>query len=369
MARKGENIYKRKDGRWEGRYVKCYDVNGKPQTGYIYAKTHKEAKELLKAKKLECQNTKPLISSNMLLCDWIEQWIATQRQVKDTTLMMYYSHLKNHIKGKIGNVMLKKLTEEILQNFIDDETEKYSAKTVHSVFSVLKLSLEAAHKKNYVGVIYSDIRLPKTRQKAVRVLTKPEQKRLEDAIVKSENRYDIGILLCLYTGIRIGELCALTWKDIDFKNRTLSIDKTVQRVKNNKNETKMKTKVQFDGPKSLASIRVIPIPKFLADTLKKYRRDDGYILRDNGKFTDTRNISRRFKKLLKEANIDDLNYHILRHSFATRALELGFDVKTLSEILGHSSASMTLNMYAHSLPEHKKKEMEKFGGLFKRQSE
>ena len=306
MPRKGENIYKRKDGRWEGRYTKGYDVNGKSQTGYVYAKTYKEVKELLKAKKIECQNSTPIISSNMRLYDWIEKWIPTQRQVKDTTLMMYHSHLKNHIKGKIGNVMLKKLSEEILQNFIDDETEKYAAKTVHSVFSMLKLSLEAAHKKNYVGTIYTDIRLPKVRQKNVRVLTKQEQKRLEDVIAKSDNRYDIGILICLYTGIRIGELCALTWQEINLKNRTLSIDATVQRVKNtDKNNTK-KTKIKFDGPKSLASIRVIPIPKFLADTLKKYKREDGYILRDNGKFTDTRNISRRFKKLLKQAEIDDL---------------------------------------------------------------
>ena len=369
MSRKGENLYKRKDGRWEGRYVKGYDINGKSQTGYVYAKTRKEAKELLKARKIECQNSKPIISSNMPLYEWIEKWIATQRQVKDSTLMTYRSHLKKHIRNTIGNVMLKKLNEDMIQNFVDDEAEKYSAKTVHAVFSVLKLSLEAAQKKNYVGKIYLGIRLPKIRQKPVRVLSKPEQKRLETVIAKAESRYDVGILICLYTGIRIGELCALKWSDFDFKNNTLTIDETVQRVENDKKDNVCKTKIKFDEPKSLASIRTIPIPKFLIDELRKYRRDDGYILRDNGKFTDTRNISRRFKKLLAMAGIDELNFHILRHTFATRALELGFDIKTLSEILGHANVNVTLNLYAHSLPEHKTREMEKFGGLFKRTSE
>lgn len=103
--------------------------------------------------------------------------------------------------------------------------------------------------------------------------------------------------------------------------------------------------------------------------LKKYQRKDGYILRDNGKFTDTRNITRRFKQLLKAADIEDMNFHCLRHTFSTRALELGFDAKTLSEILGHSSVTTTLNLYAHSLPEHKRREMDKFDGLFGSPSE
>jgi len=369
MARKGENIYKRKDGRFEGRYIKCYDENGKPKYSSVYGKTKKEVREKLIFKNKEIKTEKPIISSSMRLGDWISKWILTQRQIKDSTKVMYNSHIKNHIQGSIGNIMLKNLTEDIIQNFIDDETEKYAPKTVHSIFSMLKLSLEAAHKKQFVGTVYVGIRLPKVRQKTVRVLTKQEQKRLDDAILNSNNRYDIGILVCLYTGIRIGELCALKWTDINFKNKTLTVDKTVQRVKNDNNEDKKKTKIKFDEPKSLSSVRTIPMPQFLVNELKKYRREDGYILRDNGCFTDTRNISRRFKKLLEQAEIDDLNFHILRHSFATRALELGFDAKTLSEILGHSSVTITLNLYAHSLPEHKRKEMEKFSGLFKRQSD
>ena len=232
---------------------------------------------------------------------------------------------------------------------------------------MLRLALSEAHRRRYIADIYSSIKLPKVRQKEVRVLTVGEQKRLEKVIFESNNQYDIGILLCLYTGIRIGELCALKWENINLTDALIIINKTVQRVKST--DSKTKTSIHFDTPKSQSSSRVIPIPQFLVNILAKYKRDNGYILRENGKFTDTRNISRRFKQLLKTANIGDMNYHCLRHTFSSRALELGFDAKTLSEILGHSSVTTTLNLYAHALPEHKRKEMEKLNMLYESPSD
>lgn len=362
MARTGENIYKRKDGRYEGRYIKGYDINGKAQWGYVYGKTYADAKEKLAEQRVSAKNSTQLVSSDLTLAAWIEKWIDAQKQIKLTTKMMYQSHLKNHIAGGIGNVKLKKLNEDIIQAFVDDLTVKYSAKTVHTIFSMLRLALTDAKRRKLINDVYSDIRLPKIKQKAVQVLSKEEQKRLEKAILTSGNRYDIGILICLYTGIRIGELCALKWENINLKKGTITISQTVQRIKNT--DGKAKTKINFAKPKSLSSARTIPIPTFLAEELKKYERPSGYILRDNGKFTDTRNISRRFKQLLKEADIENMNFHSTRHTFSTRALELGFDPKTLSEILGHSNVTTTLNLYAHSLPEHKRKEMERLGGLF-----
>lgn len=187
---------------------------------------------------------------------------------------------------------------------------------------MLRLALADAKRRKLIADIYSDVRLPKIKQRAVKVLSKEEQKRLEKAIFESENRYDIGILICLYTGIRIGELCALRWDNINLKNATMTIEQTVQRVTDTSN--KAKTKIRFDSPKSLSSVRTIPIPKFLVTVLKKYQCETGFILRDNGEFTDTRNISRRFKQLLKEADIEDMSFHCLRHSFSTRALELSY---------------------------------------------
>ena len=370
MARKGENIYKRKDGRYEGRYKKGYGTDGKPIWGSVYGKTYTEAKEKLTLKKVEAKVQNNIISSSALLQNWIEKWIATQNHIKPTTKMMYYSHLKNHIKGSIGGITLKRLTAEAIQKFVDSETEKYEPKTVHAVFSMLKLSLKAAKGKGYIANIYSDIRLPKVRRKVLRVFTPQEQKRFEKAIQDSNNRYDIGILLCLYTGIRIGELCALRWENIDLENSTLYILHTAERVLNDDKKSKKKTKISIEEPKSDTSTRPIPIPAFLVKILAEYERSEGYILRDNGNYTDSRNISRRFKKLLEIAGLPDtFKFHILRHSFATRALELGMDIKTLSEILGHASITITLNLYAHSLPEYKKKQMDKFNDLYNSPSE
>lgn len=366
MARTGDNIYKRKDGRYEGRYIKGYDINGKAKLGYVYGRTYSETKDKLAQCRIDAIHSTENVDSNLSLYNWIEKWIEAQKQIKLTTKTMYYSHLKNHISGSIGKIKLKKLNEDIIQKFVDDLSMKYAPKTVHAVFSMLRSALSEAHRRKYVSNIYSSVRLPKTSRKAVKVLTKEEQKRLEKAISESNNRYDIGILVCLYTGIRIGELCALRWENINLRNATITIDKTAQRIRASDN--KSKTRINFDSPKSQSSSRTIPIPAFLAEELKKYRRNSGYILRDNGKFTDTRNISRRFKQLLKIADIDEVNFHILRHTFSTRALELGFDAKTLSEILGHSSVTTTLNLYAHVLPEHKRKEMEKMNDLFKNQS-
>ncbi len=369
MARKGENIYKRKDGRYEGRYVKYYEANGKPHWGYVYDRSYSVVKSKLSEKKANNRLFSTAVPTNLLLYEWIEMWIDAQRQIKLSTKTMYYSHLKNHIQGSIGNVMLKKLNSAMIQQFIDDESEKHSAKTVHTVFSMLRLALKAANDKGYIGKIYVDVRLPKIQKKAIRILSPHEQKRLEKVILECNNRYDIGILLSLYTGLRIGELCALRWECIDLKNATISIEKTAQRVKNDNDNSDKRTMINFAEPKSAASVRRIPIPLFLVEILKSYQLESGFILRNDGRYTDTRNISRRFKQLLELAEIPNLNYHITRHTFAARALELGMDIKTLSEILGHSSVTITLDLYGHSLEEHKRKEMEKFNSLFENPSE
>ena len=368
MARKGENIYKRKDGRYEGRYIKAYDTSGKPIWGYIYGKTYSETKERLNRKKVDA-TVKSIISPiDMTVSEWIEKWIGTQKHIKLSTKMMYHSHLKNHIQNSVGKIPLKRISESDIKEFVATEAKKYAPKTVHSVYSMLRLALENAHEKGYIGQICSGIKLPKINNTVLRVLSPKEQKQLEKVLLQKNSRYDIGILLCLYTGLRIGELCALKWENIDLKNGTLSVLKTVQRIRNEDSRIESKTTVFFAEPKSSSSVRVIPIPEFMVKMLKEYKRDDGFVLRDDSRFTDTRNISRRFKKTLEIAELPDMKFHILRHTFATRALELGIDVKTLSEILGHSSITITLNLYAHSLTEHKKKEMSKFNKLFKNPS-
>ena len=163
----------------------------------------------------------------------------------------------------------------------------------------------------------------------------------------------LGILISLYMGLRIGELCGLTWADIDIKNRVLYVRRTVQRICSCNSDGK-KTKIVISAPKSDTSFREIAIPEFLAEYLTAFKGDDDcYILSGSEKIVEPHAYQYRYKKVLSESNSGDHTYHRLRHTFATNCIESGFDVKTLSEILGHSSADITLNRYVHSSMDRK----------------
>ncbi len=364
MARRGENIYQRKDGRWEGRYIKGYDENEKAIIGYIYGKTYKEAKDKLTFAKVAVKENVKTVSSDITVSLWFDKWLKSQKRIKASTYTTYSSNINKHINKKLGKKKLKVLTQEIIQDFVDDLTLKLAPKTVRSVFSVLRLGLENAYEKRLVADVYSRIKLPKVKKKEVKVFTHNEQERIEQFIEKSTNPNDIGILICLYTGLRIGELCALDKKYIDLSREMLSVRHTLYRVKNK--EKGSKTVLTISTPKSEASVRDIPLPQFLISKLKAYQDNgSGFLINRNGKFIEPNVYARRYKEILNILDIPYRKYHSTRHTFATRALEIGMDIKTLSEILGHSSPTVTLNLYSHSLPEHKKNEMERLGQLYK----
>ena len=257
------------------------------------------------------------------------------------------------------------MSQDIIQDFVDDLTLKLAPKTVRSVFSVLRLGLESAYEKRLVNDVYSRVKLPKVKKKEVKVFTHKEQEKIEQFIEHSDNPNDIGILVSLYTGLRIGELCALDKKYIDLNREMLSVRHTLYRVKN-KEKGSNKTVLVITTPKSESSVRDIPLPQFLIAKLKAYQADgSGFLINRNGKFIEPNVYSRRYKEILKILDIPYRKYHSTRHTFATRALEIGIDIKTLSELLGHSSPTVTLNLYSHSLPEHKRKEMNRLGELYK----
>ena len=363
MARHGENIYKRKDGRWEGRYIKGYDADGKSIPGYVYGKTYKEAKEKLTLAKVNAKEKVKRISSDMTVSDWFDKWLESQRRIKRSTYTTYSSNINKHIKKKLGKIKLKMLTDEHIQRFVDDLSKDLTAKSVRSVFSVLRLGLTDAYEKRLSVELCRKIKLPKVKRKEVKVFTKIEQKAIEQYIEQSSYPNDIGILICFYTGIRIGELCALDINnDIDLKRGVISIRHTLYRVKTEKG--KRKTELRISAPKSESSIREIPLPKFLIVKLSAIDNGSGFLIHRNGKFIEPSVYARRYKKILEELDIPYRKFHATRHTFATRALEIGMDIKTLSEILGHSSPTVTLNLYSHSLPEHKKKEMDRLGKLY-----
>lgn len=370
MPRRGENIYKRKDGRWEARYIKNYDLNGKAKYSSIYAKSYTEVKELLKQQNTKCETDKKVFCTiNMKqLCD---EWLESVRiTLKPSSYAKYYYTVHCHIIHCIGNIKVKYISNAFIEQFIREKSENgkldgsggLSSKTVHDLLSILVQIIKYAEKKNYISDFDYDIVQPKNNTSELPVLSIIEQNKLMQYVLQNLDTYKLGVLFALYTGIRLGELCALTWKDIDFDTGTLRINKTIQRIKNTDSFDTAKTKIIIDTPKSQKSIRNIPIPSFFLNILKSYcskYHSNNYILSGTKKYIEPRNYQTKFKKYLKEANISDINFHALRHTFATRAIEQGFDVKSLSEILGHSTVRFTLERYVHSAYELKKQSMEK----------
>lgn len=347
MARRGENIYKRKDGRYEGRYIKYYDTSGKAVYGYVYSRSYSEVKELLAKYKTERPTRQ---SKNTFLSEWLKSWLKSQGTLKPTTKQIYKSHIDNYINPNLGKIPLKKLNGDILQGFINDLN--LSASTVKNIFSILKSALSSAEDNGLILNIWGKVKVPKKEKSIVQVLTVNEQKQLESVLTSP---FDIGIWICLYAGLRIGEICALKWADINFETLTLIVNGTQARTENG---------VEIIAPKSRSSNREIPISAILLSKLERIPQTCEYVLSKNNKPVDIRTYRRHFKKLLQMANLPDIKYHALRHTFSTRALEVGMDYKTLSEILGHSSVGITLDLYAHSLKEHKRNEMNKLDRIF-----
>ena len=191
--------------------------------------------------------------------------------------------------------------------------------------------------------------LPKKEKKDMKLLSKSEQEKLCRFVLNKPDNTKLGILLSYYTGLRIGEVCGLKWCDIDLNKGIFKVERTVQRIYVNSS-----TKLTIDTPKSKSSVREIPLPKFLIEILRNFKSDDSaFILSGKENPTDPRTLQYRFKSLLKKADLPSINYHSLRHMFATNCIALGFDVKTLSELLGHATVETTLNRYVHSSMERK----------------
>lgn len=356
MPRKGENIYKRKDNRWEGRYITTYNSAGKAVYKSIYGKSYTEVKMKMKSR-VEPERIKPVTIS---FASWTEEYLRLQKdKLKIGTHNIYERYIKNYIKPFFGNTALYKMNSEIVQAFVNSLSD-LAPSTVKGIFSFMRETLKKANKENYISPIWLDIELPKIKRNEVTVFSRDEQRQIESALNIKENPGDIGILICLYTGLRIGEVCGLKWSDIDFKNGDMYINRTVQRVTVNGRSI-----LQELPPKSESSQRKIPIPPCLLEKLKTVRKlkKSVYVVHTDYHMMDTRTFQYQYKKTLERAGVRYANAHTLRHTFSVRALELGFDIKTLSEILGHADATITLKTYAHSLDEHKRNSMAKFSQI------
>ena len=367
MPRRGENVYKRKDGRWEGRILK---PDGKYL--YVYAKTYKEVKNKQKNYKehLRPRGIKhpgPVENAAELFEYWLYGGVVDQ--VKPSTYENYYYCINKYIIPFFKtreNECLTDVTTAKLTKFVKDNSaisESYKRK----ILTIFKTALkEIVNGWPTYSAIMESVKLPKMKNLEVQVFSISEQRLIENAVTHSGDARALGILLTFYTGIRLGELCALKWSDFDYEAGTMSVTKTVTRVKNMQGGER-KTRLLVGTPKSQKSMRKIPLPAFLLDLYKEYSDkctdENFYLISGTSIPTDPRAYQKLYKQVLKDACVKDRKFHAIRHTFATRALELGIDIKTLSEILGHSNVSTTLNIYAHSLMEQKKIAMDKLNDL------
>lgn len=371
MPRKGENIYKRKDGRWEARYIAGRTSEKKAIYKSVYGKTYSEVKQKL----FEFRNANmPTVHSISPKFGEIAQgWLDNTRpRVKESTYSRYqriiFVNLSQYLKCP-----LETLTTREMETFINtlllhgrrDGTGGLAPKTVHDILVVIRSILTYAKRRNYK--IVCDLSLIKinTKQQEIKILSKQEQNLLNHFLFYNMNYEKLGIVLCLYTGLRIGEVCALQWKNINFTENTLTVESTLQRIQNPDSGSVTKTKIIISEPKSKSSLREIPLPDFLMKILDTMKcSPDSFILTGSKKrFLEPRNMQYYFSKALKICQIAPINFHALRHTFATRSIELGFEVKSLSEILGHTNINITLEKYVHSSFELKKENMEKLSSL------
>ena len=357
MAKRGENIRKRKDGRWEARVL---TDTGKPKS--IYAHSYREVKE--KMKKQPDKTVSSLNKVNITFRDICTDWlIQNEIRNKQSTIAKYRNLCKNHIYPYFDKIKPKDIDEEYINEFIRYKTFSCNleTKTIRDIITLLMQIIRYAENKEYIPQLKDEIIIPNTVTKDLDVLTISEQKALVNSIKGNITEESIGILLSLFTGLRLGEICALKWADINFDTGTISITKTMQRIEVENKDTK--TEIIIDTPKSQKSIRKIPIPDFLLTELKRLSRsctEEAYILTSSKyRYTEPRAYQYKFKKYLQKASVRDINFHSLRHTFATRAVEQGMDIKSLSEILGHSTVNFTLNRYVHPSFELKKENIDK----------
>lgn len=304
-----------------------------------------------------------------LFCEVAIEWIDDKSPLlKESSVSKYRNIISLYLIPLLGNMYVTSITRGAIAAFCSDllKTSGLSPKSINGMISVLRNILLYASKKYSFDLPDTRDIFVKQQLKPMRILSLEEQTRINKYLLDNISPCNLGILLCLFTGIRIGEVCALKWLDINTLESSVHIHKSMQRIQINKtDDTSKRTKIIVDSPKSVCSIRIIPIPQDMLYILKRHQQDDDVFLltgkRD--KYMEPRSLENKFKELLKKCEIENVNFHALRHTFATRCVELGFDIKCLSEILGHASVNITLNRYVHPSMKLKQANMDKLSRL------
>lgn len=353
MPRRGENIYKRKDGRWEGRYIRGRTLTGKAEYGYVYARSYAACREQ-RRKMEESIPQKPILTGEMSMAQAVEFFLSDRRGELKTSTIGRYEYMANHyVIPDLGVILLRDLTAEKLSAYFKRLQDKgLSSKTTRDIGVLLKTIFKVVKKKCHCDCPGRDVELPAYRGKKIEVFADHEIALLAQKILETPDITGLCILLVLNTGLRLGEICALRKSDIDYRSGFLRIERSAARVRD-----AYGTHLVVQSPKSGSSVRLVAIPNdmlALLETTTQSIRRDNYLLTDSDTPMEPRTMQYRYRKLLERCGIRYRNFHALRHTYATRCMENGVDIKSLSELLGHADIRTTLQTYIHSSLAHKK---------------
>lgn len=349
-----QNIYQRKDGRWEGRIYS----KGSHKYRSVYASTYEKVREKLD----KMQETEDIYTAfdNLTIADVMSLWLNSRSDIKPTSLASYRFKVEDQINPYFKDIPYISLKAADLEKF---KQAKLSAGLSDNYVASMVVIIKSAAK--YAAQIYecpdpfSRVSAPKIHKKVTRLLSKDKQTVFVQTCLRS-GLSGLGCLLSLFLGLRIGEVCGLKWENIDLKTNILCVRNNVQRVAYEDGTSS----VMVLPPKTDTSIRDIPLPKFIAALLGNYQKSgEIFVVSGTAVPIEPRAFTYQFKAILKDAGLPSVKFHSLRHAFATNFLRQTGDVKSLSEILGHSDAAITLRIYVHSSMEQKMAGMEKMAAL------
>jgi integrase len=365
MPRKGENIHKRPDGRWEGRYPLFYKEDKTIHYGSVYARTYKEAKRKLEAAR---QSHPFLYQREAARCETFHALILlyledARQNLKESSYVLYRRRCEQYILPALGDIKCTSLTSDRIARFLEEKkrTDGLSDSTTAGLRATLGAILRYGFSHRHIAYI----EIPR--------LKKPE-KRADPAVISEEdcvrvNRYleahtglrSLGIRLCFATGMRLGEICALKRSDIRLEQGILQVSATMGRIQDMDPASDRKTKVVVTSPKTVHSCREIPLPTSLLEELAQLKMaPDAYLLTgESGRFCEPRRMTAYFSRVLAASGASHYRFHSIRHTFATRSVAMGFDTKILSEILGHANVAFTMSHYVHPSMTEKRKMLDK----------
>lgn len=362
MARKGENIRKRKDGRWEAR-ITAKTGRGEKKVFSLYGSTYQETKEkAYDARKTMKDDTAlrymvqkgigPAAALNMNWTMPAEGWLQEMKKTKKhSTFIKYRNIYQNHIEAHLKACPLNREIDESMIRDICERCPDLSNSLKRSIRSVLRSIFRYAADNYKLDVPELKKETYKKEQNHVQVLSKVEQARLCNYLMRHMDHRHLGILICVTTGIRLGEVCSLKWSDVDFSAGIIRIRTTVQRISTGTGGSG--TELLETVPKTSCSEREIPLPDILLDLLDRYHSESGYVVNGESPM-EPRTYQNIWRRCQESAGITYKNFHSLRHTFATNCVAKGIDAKSLSEILGHSDVKTTLNRYVHPSAEAKR---------------